>query len=235
MSEEHLFVSSAQMSKAVNYNRWTYSQFAHHIRGSVLEVGCGVGNFTKMLLAHPKLTSLHSIDISPEAVAACTAKISDRRVVFDCADVCAISGSYDFILCMNVLEHIEDHEAALGRMLEMLAPGGRLFLLVPAHQALYTPFDEAAGHYRRYNKPLLRSVFDCSAPADCTLERCYYFNAVGALGYYAVYGLLRKEPTADTPQEISLFDSLVVPVMRNIEGRWLPFGLSLIGVMAKEA
>ncbi len=234
MTSQELFVSSTQMSSAVNYNRWTYEQFAPLVCGSVLEVGCGVGNFTRMLLESPGLESLLSIDISAPAVETCSKSIQDSRANFECTDVRDVSGHFDFIVCMNVLEHIEDDRTALGHMVGLLKPGGSLFLLVPAHQSLYTKFDEAAGHFRRYNKSMMRSLLseiDCEPAAS----NMYYFNSVGALGYYTVYAILGKEPAAETPGEISFFDSWIVPALRRIEGKWMPFGLSLITEIRKDS
>ncbi|MCB0343943.1 MAG: class I SAM-dependent methyltransferase [Bdellovibrionales bacterium] len=234
MSSDDLFVSSTQMAAAVNYNRWTYDKFAWLVKDAVLEVGCGVGNFTKMLLANKALRSLYSIDISQAAVDSCRASIEDSRVSFECIDICEVSGGYDFIVCMNVLEHIEDHRTALSHMIDLLNPGGALFLLVPAHQSLYTKFDHAAGHYRRYNKAMMRTLL-AELPTESTFtHQMYYFNSVGALGYFAVYGILRKEPSAETPGEISFFDSWIVPAQRCLEGKWIPFGLSLITEIHKD-
>ena len=61
----------------------------------------------------------------------------------------------------------------------------------------------------------------------------YYFNAIGALGYYFVYGICRKTPSAEAPGELKFFDRAIVPVVKKIEGPWLPFGLSLITVISR--
>lgn len=66
MSE--LFTSAEQMQKATNYNQWTFEQFEKYIKGEVLEVGCGVGSFTKLITEQSKFDSLYCIDISAPAI-----------------------------------------------------------------------------------------------------------------------------------------------------------------------
>ncbi len=66
--------------------------------------------------------------------------------------------TFDTIIYIDVLEHIEDDAAELLAAAQQLLPGGRVIVLSPAHQWLYTPFDAAIGHFRRYNRSSLRKV-----------------------------------------------------------------------------
>ena len=67
------------------------------------------------------------------------------------------SDKFDTILYMDVFEHIEDDRAELERAAAQLAPDGHLIVLAPAHQWLFTPFDESIGHYRRYSRRTLEA------------------------------------------------------------------------------
>jgi len=234
-ANDELFQSAAGMTGAVNYNDWTFSLFAPYVRGRILEVGCGVGTFTRMLAAAPGVTSILSIDVVEAAVTHCRAAVPDSRVDVRMADVRAVEGTFDLVLCMNVLEHIEDDGAALRHMIERLAPGATLFLLVPSHQWLYSSFDRESGHYRRYNKRRMQSLLASAAPGLPVRASHFYFNAVGAIGYGVVYRLLRKNPHADAGGEIGLFDRRIVPLQRRLEGRGLPFGLSLVSIITNTA
>jgi hypothetical protein len=114
-----------------------------------------------------------------------------------------------------------------------LKPNGKLFLLVPAHQALYNRFDIEAGHFRRYNKQAVRELL-----AKVTGDRQYqldqfYFNSIGALGYWFIYKILKKIPQNSAKSEIGLFDKMIVPVMRKLEGKSMPFGISVISIITK--
>jgi SAM-dependent methyltransferase len=230
---EELFESAAGMAAATNYADWTFDLFAPLVRGAVLEVGCGIGTFTRRLAHDPRVTRLVSIDISAPAVARARAAVDDPAVELHTADVMEMSGVFDLVVCMNVLEHIEDHAGALRHMLNLLAPGGTLFLLVPAHQWLYSSFDRESGHWRRYNKRDIRRLLERVAAGMPISIRQFYFNGIGALGYGVVYKLLRKPPRASAASEIGWFDRVMVPIQRRLEGGWLPFGISLVTVVTK--
>jgi len=64
--------------------------------------------------------------------------------------------------------------------------------------------------------------------------RQFYFNSVGALGYWFVYKVLRKAPDPGGMAEIDLFDRWMVPILRRLEGRRMPFGLSLISIFSRK-
>lgn len=230
---DELFESSAGMAAATNYADWTYSLFSRYVRGAVLEVGCGIGTFTGRIVAADGIERVLSIDIAAAAVERCRAAVRSPRLEVRMADVREVSGRFDLVVCMNVLEHIEDHEGALRHMVDLLAPGGTLFLLVPSHQWLYSSFDRESGHWRRYDKSGMRRLF-ARTVADAGLTiRQFYFNSIGAVGYGVVYKILQKPPRASAAAEIGWFDRLVVPVQRRFEGRWLPFGISLVAVATK--
>jgi SAM-dependent methyltransferase len=65
---------------------------------------------------------------------------------------------FDLIFLFDVLEHIEDESGFLQSVKFHLAESGRLLINVPAHQALYSDYDRAAGHLRRYSLKQLAKV-----------------------------------------------------------------------------
>jgi SAM-dependent methyltransferase len=230
---DELFESAAGMAAATNYADWTFSLFERFVRGSVLEVGCGVGTFTQKLARAPGVTSLLSIDIADAAVARCRAAVQSPLLDVRRADVQDVAGAFDLVVCMNVLEHIEDDLAALRHMLALVKPGGTLFLLVPSHQFLFSSFDAESGHHRRYNKRRMTALVSQAAAGESIALRQFYFNTIGALGYFAVYKLLRKPGRADAGAEIGWFDRTIVPIQRRLEGTAMPFGISLVSVITK--
>ena len=113
MSAGHpLFVSGIEMSEADNYNDWTFSLFAPYLRGRVLEVGCGVGSFTRRIVARGGFDSLLSIDVAAEAVAHTAKHIRHPALSCRQQDVRETTGKFDAIICMNVLEHMATFAAA---------------------------------------------------------------------------------------------------------------------------
>lgn len=218
------------MQKATNYNQWTFDQFREYIKGDLLEVGCGVGSFTKLIVEQSEFDSLHCIDISAPAVDHIRKINFGRELRIDCMDLMDVEGSYDFVLCMNVMEHVEDHKAFFEKLLGLLRPGGTLFHLVPSHQSLYTNFDSAAGHFRRYSKDMMNQL---PLQDNVSIIKQYYFNMVGALGYWAVYKLLKSGNINDTESEIGMFDKYIVPFSRKFLPLEAPFGISLISIYRK--
>jgi SAM-dependent methyltransferase len=226
--------SSEQMVVAPNYADWTFSLLAPYVTGQVLEVGCGVGIFTERIASRCRFERLLSIDVSPEAVAYCRGHFSEPRLTIERADAREIEGAFDTIVCMNVLEHIREDDAVLKRFVRLLNLTGRLFLLVPAHQWLYTSWDQFTGHYRRYSKRRMRALIDRAADGESLQLSQFYFNMMGALGYWFVYGMLGKAPQTSVTGQISSFDKWIVPIQRRIEPRTVPFGLSLVSVIQKK-
>lgn len=213
------------------YNTWMHEQIAPAVRGRVLEVGSGTGTMSAFLAGAPRLALT---DIEPASLADLAAKFGGREgVTIDAWDLndpppAALAAErFDSIVCLNVLEHIEDDAAALGHLFALLAPGGRLALLVPAHQALYNGFDRGVHHFRRYAKPGLAAKL---AAAGFVVERQWYFNMLGALGWFVNGNLLGR--TILPAGQLKVIDRLV-PILRLERLLPRPFGLSVIAIAAK--
>jgi len=130
----------------------------------------------------------------------------------------------DTVVCLNVLEHIEDDRASLRAMHDLLQPGGRLALLVPSLRALYGTLDEALGHFRRYVPAELSEKLGA---AGFRLRHLEYFNLAGVPGWWVAGRVLRRRliPTG----ALRWYEALV-PLFR-LE-RLLPWriGQSLIAI-----
>ena len=120
--------------------------------------------------------------------------------------------SYDTILLVNVLEHIEDDAAALAEFYRMLKPGGHLLLYVPALSFLFSPLDRLVGHYRRYHKPAMTALV---RQAGFEIARVTYCDMLGILPWYLVNRLMGA--TEINPAMAKLYDSVGVPVTRFVE------------------
>ncbi len=118
---------------------------------------------------------------------------------------------FDTVLYIDVLEHIKDDAAELARARGLLRPGGHLIVLAPAHPGLFSPFDEAVGHYRRYTWKSLAAV----APPDVAPGRFYYLDSAGVLASLANRLLLRSP--APVLRQIRFWDRWLVPVSRVVD------------------
>jgi SAM-dependent methyltransferase len=210
------------------YNTWMFEQIAPHVGDRVLEVGSGIGNMSAFMQDR---TRLALTDVSDEYLALLRERFGEREGVSvdhwdlnDDAPASLPAGGFDTVICLNVLEHIREDKAALERMRELLAPGGKLVLLVPAHQLLFNGFDEGLSHFRRYDKPGLSKLL---AETGFRVRQTWYFNFLGAIGWFVNGNLLRKKilPTG----QMKLFD-LLVPLLKLERLVPLPFGISVIAV-----
>jgi SAM-dependent methyltransferase len=202
------------MTFARNYHRWILSEFLPYLGNSVAEVGAGAGSFSKLLLETPigRLTAFEpSQNMYP--ILAETLR-HDRRVETINGFFCGADGGarYDSIVYVNVLEHVEDHEGELSRAREGLGPNGHLLIFVPALPWLYSPFDKVIGHFRRYRKHDLVELAERTGFATVSAR---YFDVAGILPWYVKFVLLKNMMSGAS---VSLYDKLVVPGMRLVEG-----------------
>lgn len=213
-------------------DQWLYEEITPYLGLRVLEIGCGLGNFARYLTGRELYLGTET---SAESIAHIEQVFAGRpNMRFAIADATAPSfkdfarDTIDTIFSLNVFEHIEDHEAALRNARDVLQPGGKLILVVPAHMRLYGSIDLAIGHYRRYDKQMIAGLFQQVGLNCVTLK---YINALGALGWW-VNGRLRRQATPPSSQ-LRVFNALV-PALKRIERTIsTPFGISLLAVGRK--
>ncbi|MEW6366012.1 MAG: class I SAM-dependent methyltransferase [Acidobacteriota bacterium] len=200
------------MALAVNYRRWVYAKMEPYLGGTILEIGGGIGNYTEMF---PDSSRVVTIEPHLECVEVLSRKFagSERvEVVQAGIEEYQPCGTFETVVCLNVLEHIEDDRAALRKLAETLGPGGHLVLMLPACRTLYGPIDRALHHHRRYARgeagPLVRE-------SGLRPVRIQYMNLVGFFGWLANARLLRKREQSKS--QVRFFDRVVVPVMRRVE------------------
>jgi SAM-dependent methyltransferase len=129
---------------------------------SILEVGCGSGNVLRVLqrLAAGR-GHVEGLELSAQAADVARARTGLRVTSGYLADLDA-TATFNVIAAFDVLEHIADEAAVLAQMRERLRNGGRLILTVPAHQNLWSAFDTASGHERRYTLETLAGALRAS-------------------------------------------------------------------------
>jgi SAM-dependent methyltransferase len=212
------------LRSAVRYQRWVLESFKPWLRGRTLEVGAGNGNFTRFLVDLADQVVVAEPD--PEGCAEIEAMELDR-VYVHCAPIEALSGeTFESLVMLNVLEHIEDDAAALEAAKELLAPGGALCMLVPAHPALYGTLDRRYDHFRRYKRDEVdRALRD----AGFDVKFCRYFNPLGAIGWWFVARAFRRPSLPRNAVRLS--EMLGVPLGRRFHAP--RFGQSVIAVAVR--
>lgn len=220
------------MSFARNYHAWILSELEPFLGRSVAEVGAGVGSFSSLLLG----TGIERLDAFEPSrnmfPLLCDALTSDSRAsaVNGFFGPETIETRYDSVVYINVLEHIEDDAAELAAARDALVPGGHLLVFVPALPWLYSELDRQVGHFRRYRKSALLELVR-AAGLSVVAQR--YFDIAGVLPWYVNFTLLGNSIGAGS---VSLYDRLVVPVMRIVEGIVRPpIGKNVLLVARRDA
>jgi 2-polyprenyl-3-methyl-5-hydroxy-6-metoxy-1,4-benzoquinol methylase len=235
VEEDPFFVEDLlQMSRAENYLRWQLDLVAPFIRGRVLEVGGGIGNFT------PELARLADSLISIEPNAYChaqliektrgTPNISVHHATVEVLDQkIPANTDLDTVVMMNVLEHIQDDQGMLEKLKRRLKVGGRIVLLVPAGPWAFGKIDERLGHYRRYSKASARQLM---GELSLEMEKLRYFNFIGVWAWWWNARVTKRQ--SQNNSQIHFFNRYLVPVISRVE-KWIPIpvGQSLLVVARK--
>jgi 2-polyprenyl-3-methyl-5-hydroxy-6-metoxy-1,4-benzoquinol methylase len=218
------------LAQAEAFTRWVVDEISPWLGQRILEVGCGIGTYTAELAVGAR--TIVAVDMERAFVDEAVRRLGQHRNVrLICGDATAADlpgpddEAFDTVILLDVLEHIEDDVALLARLGSKLAPGGHLIVKVPAMPALYSPMDQAIGHWRRYDKAGLTAVI---AGAGLEVVSIWSFNAAAVPAWWW-NGRVRRRRSP--PQEqVALYNRLV-PLLRPLDrlARWL-CGISLIAV-----
>jgi SAM-dependent methyltransferase len=211
------------------YDEWIFDEISPYIGQRVLEVGCGLGNLIQHLIDR---TLIVGIDPDHKSIAHLRQTYAGQKhVQFHSLDVCdsqvlKLSNlNFDTVVSLNVFEHIDNDSLALRHLRNLLDPDGYLVLIVPAHSWLYGTMDRSIGHYRRYDRKMMRQRLNQAGfePLDQK-----YLNVPGILGWFLYGRILRRQ--VPPKEQLRLFNRLV-PLFRKVEQHIpMPFGLSLLTV-----
>lgn len=220
-------------AQAKNWKRYWSSEIRSYLAGDVLEVGAGLGANTEFLKSG-RVFSWTCLEPDPELARrmrnrfATQPGLADCRVEIGTTQTLGFGHEFNAVIYIDVLEHIEKDRQELLRASNLLRSGGRIIVLAPAHQLLYTPFDRAIGHLRRYS----RSTLSACTPIDCRIERLVYLDSTGVLASMVNRFFLRQD--APSLQQILFWDRLLVPTSQLIDRLTLhSVGKSILGVWRK--
>lgn len=227
--DQTLSSSLESLDNALNYRDWIVDLCAPHLGDSLLEIGAGHGTFTESFAEHGAVCAVEPGTDSGATLAERFAGDDRVDVVVGVADDVATTG-FDAAVMINVFEHIDDEAGTLATIKQRLQPDGRLIIWVPAFMLLYSPFDRALGHHRRYRlKPLVELI---ESNGFDVIER-RYANLPGWFSWLLLVRILRQEPTNEAV--VQLFDRFIVPVVRWVESRVrVPFGQSIFLVARRQ-
>jgi SAM-dependent methyltransferase len=219
-------------AEARNWKAYWSRQIGSFIEGDVLEVGAGIGSNTGLMCDR---TSGRWVCLEPDPTLA--SQLGEvlkgrERLQNLCGTLQSLAREerFDTILYIDVLEHIEDDVGEMKEAAQRLRPGGRVIVLSPAHQWLFTPFDASIGHFRRYNRASLKRV----SPPGLVLEQMFYLDSCGIAASTANQLLLKQ--SMPTRRQIGIWDRWIIPVSRTVDPIvGYSLGKSIVGIWRRPA
>jgi SAM-dependent methyltransferase len=216
---------------ATNWKSYYGRMIAPYLGSRVLEVGAGIGANTG-LFCNPSHQYWMCLEPDPALAREIEAQVANGslppscRVVAGTLETLSPEPTYDTVLYVDVLEHIENDGAEAQRALQFLKPGGYLVALGPAHQFLFSPFDASIGHYRRYSRKNLVPI----VPAKLVALR--YLDSLGML--LSMSNRLLLQQKLPTLKQILFWDKRVVPISTFLDPLFgYRLGKSILGIWQK--
>ena len=202
------------LKEAKNYNGYIEKQLLKFIQGKnrVLDFGAGNGEFAVRL----KSKGINVDCIETDKYLQQSLERDGFRV---CGSLSGVSGKYDRIYSLNVLEHIEDDIGALHELKSKLDTQGKLFIYVPALMFLYSDFDKKIGHFRRYTKKELTSKMK---QAGLNIESARYVDSVGVLAWL-VMKIFKRGDGDISKKAIIVYDRFCFPISLLVDLFCKPF------------
>jgi glycosyltransferase involved in cell wall biosynthesis/phospholipid N-methyltransferase len=222
-----------RLARAPRFNAWMADVIRPFCGQKVLEIGSGTGNLTRRLV--PRQTYVAS-DINPLYLQTLHGLTLDRPYLdVTLTDVTRgdsfpqVPGGFDTVVCLNVIEHVDDDHGALANIRRVLARDGRAIVLVPHGPGILGTLDDVLGHRRRYTEETLRQL---AQESGFEVDEVLRFNRVGWPAWWLNGKVLRR-------REFGLFQILTLnaltPAFRLVD-RALPFPpLSLIAILRPAA
>lgn len=219
-----------RLNRAPRFNLWMADVIRPFVGDRVLEIGAGIGNMSMNLMPR---SSYWATDVNPLYIDYLVSLRTTRpymQVAHTDASALATyppGQTFDTVVCLNVVEHLEDDLAALRNIWSVLDAEGRAIILVPCGPNLYGTLDEVLGHYRRYT---IEQLADVSQRAGFTVEQILKFNRPGVIGWWLNGKLLRRRKFGLA--QIRLLN-LLTPLFRLVDS-WFPLPpLSIIAILRK--
>jgi len=224
------------ISNAERLNAWFFETIQPYVKGKTLEIGSGIGNISAQFVKHGLPLSLS--DYSDEYCQYLKKKFSSEPLIGNIVKIdltdkdfntrhASLLGHFDTVFALNVVEHIENDRLAVANCYKLLAPGGKIILLMPAYPALYNGFDKGLGHCRRYT----RKTMDQLLSTQFQVLKTWHFNFAGIFGWFLFGSVLRGKDI--TEGQMRAFNKLVGIFRLADKMTFNSIGLSVLGVGKK--
>ena len=216
------------LSGVPRFNRWMGDTVRPHLGARILEIGAGLGNLSREFLPRDHYTVS---DVNPHYLAYLR-NFAEGKPYMDVREVdltsaahfVPLAGQYDTVVCLNVLEHVEDEAGALRNLFGALTPGGRAVILVPQDPQLFGTLDEVLCHKRRYTRETFRAVLEANGFG---VEELVDFNRVTTPAWWFNGRVLKRQHFGKIQLKAV---NLLAGILRRIEPVLPWAGASLIAV-----
>ena len=218
-------------SNAVNWKSYFSSSLKKYIKGDILEVGAGIGSNTKFLI-NKNVKSVTCLEPDIDLFKVLQQNDSQQNVLSKKlinGTINDVNNTFDTIIYIDVLEHIEDSKKEITIIKKKLNKNGILIILVPAYNFLYSNFDKEIGHFRRYNKKLLRYEIN----NELIEKKIFYLDSLGFCA--SLFNKLFLNKSIPTLSNINFWDKKLIPISKITDKvLYFVFGKSLIGIYQKK-
>ena len=191
--------------KAVLWRKYIYFLVKKYIKNDLLEVGAGIGSFTKNYKNNLKNITLTELD--KQNIKRLKKRFKDSKIKIKAKLTSKLNGKFNSILYMNVLEHIKNDKKEINISLNKLNKKGYLIILVPAHNELYTKFDKEIGHFRRYKVNFFKKLKFKNA----RIVKLQYLDCLGYFLYY-LNKIFYKNEIYPSKTKIFIWDKFFTPL-----------------------
>ena len=196
---------------------WVYEQVRPYLGKIILEAGSGIGTYVRLMKKERK--KVYAVEFSDDYFPILQTRFEGVRSVVPIKEdltsraiVTKLKSKHiDTVLSLNVLEHIADDRRVMKHFYNILVPGGRAIILVPAHRWLHNSLDRALGHHRRYSARELKQKMEESG---FVTEKVFLFNTLAILGWFLNGTVFRRQRV--NPRAARLYNQ-VVPIARWLE------------------
>lgn len=185
----------------------------------ILSIGCGTGEDLSVI---NEIGNHYVLDIEKEALKSVSDNQCVGKILCDCTSISIKDKSFDVVLALDVLEHIENDSMATSEIYRVLKPDGLIVVTVPAFQFLFGPHDTYLEHKRRYTKPTLGRLFNNFSKIKMGYWMSFLFP-IALVSRIISKGSSKKNDMSKLP---ALINNLFTFILK-IENKFIKIGMPL--------